>query len=152
MRVLLAIDGSKSSAAAVRAVARQINTARTAVRILHVVEPITAYISAAMIPHYVPHVEKIEQDRRRQAKDLVERTSHLLRRAGFRTSEAVEAGDPKTVIIDHAKKWRADLIVLGSHGWRGLGRFLMGSVSEAVARHAACSVEVVRTSPRQRTQ
>jgi nucleotide-binding universal stress UspA family protein len=53
-------------------------------------------------------------------------------------------GEPCGVILDTAKKWGADLIVLGSHGRRGLDRFLLGSVSEAVAIHAACSVQVVR--------
>ena len=43
-----------------------------------------------------------------------------------------------------AKKWGADLIVLGSHGYRGLQRFLLGSVSHAVVAHAPCSVEIVR--------
>jgi nucleotide-binding universal stress UspA family protein len=48
------------------------------------------------------------------------------------------------VILDDAEKWPADLIVLGSHGLKGLNRFLLGSVSDAVSRHAACSVQVVR--------
>jgi nucleotide-binding universal stress UspA family protein len=46
--------------------------------------------------------------------------------------------------VDLAKEWKADLIVLGSHGRRGMDRILMGSVSENVAIHAHCSVEVVR--------
>jgi nucleotide-binding universal stress UspA family protein len=54
-------------------------------------------------------------------------------------------GDPKSQILDAAKEWRADMIVLGSHGRTGLGRFLMGSVSQDVVRHAHCSVEVFRT-------
>jgi len=58
----------------------------------------------------------------------------------------LESGIPKVVIIDDAKKWGADLIVVGSHGRTGLDRFLLGSVSEAVARHAACSVEIVRAA------
>lgn len=44
----------------------------------------------------------------------------------------------------HLRTWNADLIMLGSHGKRGLDRFLLGSVSEAVSRHAPCSVEIVR--------
>jgi nucleotide-binding universal stress UspA family protein len=47
-------------------------------------------------------------------------------------------------IVDRAAEWHADLIVLGSHGRHGLDRFLIGSVSEYVARHAPCSVEIVR--------
>jgi nucleotide-binding universal stress UspA family protein len=62
--------------------------------------------------------------------------------------QAIELGEPRTMILDTAKTWGADLIVLGSHGRRGMDRFLMGSVSEAVAIHAHCSVEVVRSNAR----
>jgi len=50
-------------------------------------------------------------------------------------------------ILGMADSWGANLIVLGSHGRRGFDRYVMGSVSEAVALHAHCSVEVVRTKP-----
>jgi nucleotide-binding universal stress UspA family protein len=56
----------------------------------------------------------------------------------------VLSGNPKEVILDEAQKWGADLIVVGSHGRRGIKRFLLGSVSEAVAMNAHCSVVVVR--------
>lgn len=56
----------------------------------------------------------------------------------------VKLGNPKAKIIDTAVEWHADLIVLGSHGRTGLERFLTGSVADAVARHAHCSVELVR--------
>ena len=145
MKILLAIDNSKYSQLAVRTITRQFRAKGTPVRVLHVVEPIGAYISVDMIPRFVPHIEKVERERRKQAKALVQRAARQLRKAGFRTSEVVEEGDPKIKIIDLAANWHADLIVLGSHGWRGLGKFLMGSVSEAVTRHAGCSVEVVRS-------
>jgi nucleotide-binding universal stress UspA family protein len=48
------------------------------------------------------------------------------------------------VIIDAAEAWKAELIVIGSHGRKGLQRFLLGSVAESIARHAACSVEIIR--------
>jgi nucleotide-binding universal stress UspA family protein len=48
------------------------------------------------------------------------------------------------VILDEAEKWKVDVIVLGSHGRSGFDRMVMGSVSEAVALHAKCSVEVIR--------
>jgi nucleotide-binding universal stress UspA family protein len=147
MTILLAIDGSKCSKEAIRRIIAQLRTKGTQVRVLNVVEPITAYVSAELIPHYVPHVAEIEEDRRNQAEHLVEHTARELRKAGFRANEAVEVGDPKLRIIDHAKEWHADLIVVGSHGLRGLSRLLMGSFSEAVTRHARCSVEVVRAPP-----
>jgi len=66
--------------------------------------------------------------------------------AGLTTSESISvlAASPKELILQEAAEWAADLIVLGSHGSSGLSRFLIGSTSETVATHAACSVEVVR--------
>jgi nucleotide-binding universal stress UspA family protein len=144
VRVLLGIDGSKYSAAAVQSVIEQVRIEGTEVHVLHVIEPVRAYISAAMIPHLVSHVPAIEEDRKREAQDLVQRTAEELRKAGFQASGVVEEGEAKSKIVDHAARWQADLIVMGSYGLTGLNRFLMGGVSDAVMRHAECSVEVVR--------
>ena len=68
-------------------------------------------------------------------------------RAGFRTEPkaiTVTGGDVREAIVVLAAKRHADLIVLGSHGSRGVRRFLLGSVSENVARHATCSVLIVK--------
>jgi nucleotide-binding universal stress UspA family protein len=83
------------------------------------------------------------------AQVLVEKTAEVLRSKGPMVTSAVEEGDPKSTILDTARDWGADLIVLGSHGRKGLEHFLMGSVSEAVARHAGCSVEIVRIPSKQ---
>ena len=56
----------------------------------------------------------------------------------------VESGDPREVIVEKAKELNAELIVMGTHGRRGLSRALMGSVAETVTRTAHCSVLVVR--------
>jgi nucleotide-binding universal stress UspA family protein len=70
----------------------------------------------------------------------------LLGKAGLRVSRQVtEAKDtPSRAILAAADSWEADLIVMGSHGRRGFDRIVLGSVSESVAMHARCSVEVVR--------
>lgn len=83
--------------------------------------------------------------RRDQAKALVSKTMETLRGAGLSVTPVLQEGDARSQIIDVAKDWHADLIVLGSHGRMDLQRFLLGSVSEAVVRHAHCSVEIVRT-------
>jgi nucleotide-binding universal stress UspA family protein len=75
---------------------------------------------------------------------LVTKVADELRFKNLKVTTTVEQGDAKSKIIDWASKWRADLIVVGSHGRKGLEHFLLGSVSEAVARHAGCSVEIVR--------
>jgi len=59
------------------------------------------------------------------------------------TGETV-VGRAAETIIGTAKKWDADLVALGSHSYHGFKRFLLGSVSYAVATHAPCSVEIVR--------
>ena len=80
----------------------------------------------------------------KQAEALVTKVADRLRSKGLKVTTKVEQGDSKSGIIDAASKWRAELIIIGSHGRKGLDRFLMGSVAESVARHAPCSVEIVR--------
>ena len=84
------------------------------------------------------------EDRLPQAHEVAERAAKTLSSAGFRVTTSVTTGDARSVILDAAAEWNADLIVMGSHGRTGLGRFFLGSVSEAVARHARCSVQIVR--------
>jgi nucleotide-binding universal stress UspA family protein len=81
----------------------------------------------------------------KQASEAIERAMAILRDGGeFEITMEIVEGSPKRVILDEAERWGADLIVVGSHGRRGLQRFLLGSVSQAVALHAPCSVEIVR--------
>jgi nucleotide-binding universal stress UspA family protein len=143
MRVLLAVDDSKFSQAAVRAVTAQAKPKETEVRVLHVIEPIPVYHDGQAWG-YGPEAGQILEGQRKEAEGLVAQASQALRDAGFTVTTAIEEGNPKVVIIDSAAEWHADLIVMGSHGRKGLDRFLMGSVSEAVARHARCSVQIVR--------
>lgn len=150
MKILLAIDESEFSQAAVQSVISQIRSKGAEVQVLHVVEPVSVHMSSARLPNFLRHVAEVEKDRRKQAKLLVERTVRKLRDTGFKASGVVEMGNPKIRIIDLAAEWHADLIVVGSHGWSGLNRFLLGSVSEAVTRHAGCSVQVVRQASRAR--
>jgi nucleotide-binding universal stress UspA family protein len=82
--------------------------------------------------------------RRSAAAALLESAADQLRQAGFTTAASLREGDPRQAILECAKEWHTDLIVLGSHGRKGLDR-LLGSVSDSVARHAPCSVEIVRS-------
>jgi nucleotide-binding universal stress UspA family protein len=144
MRILLPVDDSPYSQEAVRSLVAEFQTRGAEVRVLHVIEPVRAYVTAGMVPEIVIDNVQIEAERLKQSTALVASTAQKLRNAGFATTEAVERGDPKSVILENAEKWPADLIILGCHGLKGMSRFLMGSVSDAVARHAACSVHVAR--------
>lgn len=143
MKILLAIDDSKFSEAAAQTVVVQGRLHDTEVRVLHVVEPPTLLVAREM-GGYDSALEAVWETESKQAEALVAHTAEVLRAKGLKVTTAVGQGDPKSKIIDEAEKWKADLIVLGSHGRNALDRFLMGSVSEAVARHASCSVEIVR--------
>lgn len=62
---------------------------------------------------------------------------------GVRITSHVESGDPARVILELAEKGHYDLIVLGTHGRSGPGRWLMGSVAERIVQHAPCAVFTV---------
>jgi nucleotide-binding universal stress UspA family protein len=67
-----------------------------------------------------------------------------LRPTGLAVSSVVKAGDPKHVLLEEAEQWQADGMFLGARGLKRIERFLLGSVSTAMATRAHCSVEVVR--------
>jgi nucleotide-binding universal stress UspA family protein len=144
MKILLAVDDSKYSEAAAQTVVRQVRPEGAEVCVFHVVVPLV------IIPYgYMGKVETLEaaqQERLKEGRELAERTASQLRSAGFQVHVVVKEGDPKTTILDKAAQWSADMIFMGSHGRKGIDRFLIGSTSEAVLRHAHCSVEIVRIS------
>ena len=145
MNILLAIDDSEFSEAMTQALIAQTQPKGTEVRVLHVLEQLPiAYAGGEW--GYSVDWQKVIQEQRKQAEILVSRAADVLRKAGFTVKTDIEEGSTKSIIVDSAAKWPADLILVGSHGRKGLDRFLLGSVSEAVARHAPCSVQIVRTA------
>jgi nucleotide-binding universal stress UspA family protein len=144
MKVLLAVDDSKFSEAATRAVAAVIRSQDAQVLLLHLVEPRFYSVPPQMSPGYSPETAEIRKEQRKAAEEAVGRNAEALRNAGFRVETRVGDGEPRSGILDIAAEWHADLIVLGSHGRTGLQRLLLGSVAETVARHARCSVMIVR--------
>jgi nucleotide-binding universal stress UspA family protein len=141
MKVLVAVDDSKFSDAAVRAIVSQFRPDNTEVRVLHVVQPFAFSTPPQMSRDYAPELEL----QRKQGKELVQRAAQTLTTAGFKTSTDVVQGDVRLKVIDCALEWNADLIVTGSHGRTPIQRLLLGSAAEFIARNAQCSVEIVRT-------
>ena len=98
-------------------------------------------------PYYSPeHLTELTKSGEVHARESAESGAEVLRKAGMRaTTEVTEPKDtPARAILAVAERWPADLIVMGSHGRRGFDRLVLGSVSESVALHAHCSVEVTR--------
>lgn len=147
MKIVLAIDGSAFSQAATRALASQMRAEETEVLVLEVVEPFVYSTPPQMARGYAPEMQERLRERLSQAEISVEHAAGTLRAGGFKVSTRVVEAEIRTGILDVAAECQADLIVLGSHGRKGIERFMLGSVAESVARHAPCSVLIVRTPP-----
>ena len=91
-------------------------------------------------------MEELRGKDMQRAQEAVSSAESILFGAGIEASStiAVPAASPKELILSEAAEWNAGLIVVGSHGRRGVNRLVLGSVSEAVALHAKCSVEIIR--------
>lgn len=148
MKILLAVDESPTSEEAVNVVGGRSWGPGTPVRVLHVVEK------------FVPPAQELWHDAggdlgrareeiREQARELTERAAGWLQEQGLDAEAALRDGDPRSGIVEEAKDWGADLIIVGSHGYTGLKRALLGSVSQAVVDRAPCPVEVMRPKKRE---
>ncbi len=145
MKILLAIDDSKFSKAAMNSILKLAPPPQTQLRVLHVVEPPSVLVARGM-GGYSPNLRMVWEAQRKNAQALVTKVARHLGKKGFKPTTSVVQGEPRGKIVDVASRWKADLIVIGSHGHKGLKRFLLGSVSDAVVHHADCSVLVVRVN------
>ncbi len=136
MKILVAVDSSQESTMAAREAASRLWPAGTAVRVISVVEPI-----------YEWSTQELEVALHQSGEQTVQSAAQYFKQAGLNTTTAVLAGDPKAVIVNEAAQMHADFIVIGAHSTHGVMQFLLGGVARAIARLAACSVEIVRRSP-----
>jgi nucleotide-binding universal stress UspA family protein len=143
MKILLAVDESEYSAAAAAAVTTRPWPSGTIVRVLTAIEPVVPPASELWYDAG-GSIERAQQELTTRAEQLTAGVAETLRASGLTTETAIRDGEPRSVIVDEARDWSADLIVVGSHGYTGLKRWLLGSVAQAVVTHAPCSVEVVR--------
>ncbi len=151
MKILLAIDGSKYSDTAVEELSRIPFPSNTEVRIISVFEnPILAAPGAVPMGGTLGnYYEEAVSNAEKRAEDIVQNAGQVLQKknAGVSVTTAVVNGLPKITILDEAKKFGAELIVVGSHGHGAFTRFLLGSVSQSISVHADCSVWIVRKPP-----
>jgi len=142
LRVLLATDGSDCSIAAARSIAARQWPPDSEFRVISVAD----IVEAGIEPWYtdVALLEELQRLNRQNAQQAIDSALDILIAAGLAPMKEGLTGLPKAAILDDAGRWNADLIIVGSHGRRGVDRVLLGSVSESVAVHAHCSVEVIR--------
>ncbi len=139
-RILLATDLSAASdAASVHAfdLARSLNADLVVVSVIDpATDPVTGLRGTP--------IDRLRDERLTAAQALVARGRH----DGVRVSFLVWEGNPGEAIVEAATSEQVDLVVVGSHGRSGVGRMLLGSVSDFVVRRAPCPVLVVRGTPK----
>jgi nucleotide-binding universal stress UspA family protein len=146
-RVVLAWDGSSCAARAAELLTRWPVFGGTAVRVVSVADTapsrwmgLASGEGIALAGTYEDAAEPSRTQHEQMAHDMAER----LREAGLDAEPDRRDGDPATQVVNAARGWDADLVVLGTHGRTGLTRLLLGSVARNVLHHAGCSVLVVR--------
>ena len=146
MKILLATDGSPHSKAALEEVARRLFPPKTKVRIISAYEREPRIMNVDTIGVSQEFYAEAAKLALNNAENTTENAAKFLRmkNPALIISTIVIEGSPKSVIPKEAETFGADLIVVGAHGQGVVERFLLGSVSLAVALHAKCSVEIVR--------
>jgi nucleotide-binding universal stress UspA family protein len=162
MKLLIGYDGSDCARAALRDLPRAGLPAKVDATILSVADmPIKVPPEAYLPPpkDAEPPARLVATARALAADAMGEARRASLEGVALLTSlfpnwdvrADVVADSPYEALIKHAERSAADLIVVGSHGRSGIGRLFLGSVSQAVLAHAACSVRVARTRERPNT-
>lgn len=145
-KILVATDGSEFSATALRSVAARPWPEGSKLKVISVPEFILAKDPSYLESHPLKNCEDLGEASMEDATKCIAGAKNIL--AGCRLAVIAELpvyeDRPYQVILHEAESWQADLIVVGSHGRSGFDRVVMGSVSEAVALHAKCSVEIIR--------
>ena len=147
-RILVPVDGSSTSNRGLRTAIELARDQKAALELLHVVdELLVAPVGDGGV--YVPpqYVDEFAAALRAQGAKVLARAEAQARKAGigYRAVLAETVGRPVAdLIVAHAKRCRADLIVLGTHGRRGIARAVMGSDAEGVVRTSPVPVMLVR--------
>jgi nucleotide-binding universal stress UspA family protein len=140
VRIVVAYDGTDGANAAVEQVASRGWPDGSEIRLVSVTDlPYALTVDTAPFA-----AEKLTEDRE-WLSGLAAEAAKTLRRSGLAVETVAADGNPKSVLVDYAEDWRANCIFLGANRFGGpVERFLLGSVSAAVAARAGCSVEAVR--------
>jgi nucleotide-binding universal stress UspA family protein len=148
-RILVAVDGSKTSDVALAEALKLGKEQHADLRLLHVadVTPPAAIDSVAGQSSYIDY-DLFRDATLKAGRDVLRRAESVARAAGLAVESGVveaSAHDISGSIVGDASRWRADLVVIGTHGRSGLERLFLGSVAESVARHAPVPVLLVKS-------
>jgi nucleotide-binding universal stress UspA family protein len=140
-RILVAIDGSEASTRALDEAVRLAGNQHSRLRLVHVVDTFCLYRGGEG-----ERAPEVEEAWREAGRKVLEQARVLASQSAIEVETALHCTNGTRVseeIVEDARKWGADLIVMGTHGRRGLNRLLLGSVAEGVARISPISVLLV---------
>lgn len=141
-RILIPVDGSEISNRAAGEGLKLAGILGSSVTLLYVID-----ISIITIPDAetaIANAEAIRQSFKAQGESVLESLKAQAGKNGVTAETMISEGDVHNEIVGVADRIKAGLIVMGSHGRRGLNRLVLGSVAESVARRAHCPVLLVR--------
>ncbi len=144
VRLLIGVDSSADSNAAVEAVCNRHWPEGTEVGLVVVVDTVMPLSSNPSDAAAMKWIEVADEDNWNQVREIFEPSAQTIRSAGLHAEVLIRRGNPADEILKEANTWGADCIFVGARGTRGIDRLLLGSVSSAVSARAHCSVEVIR--------
>jgi len=141
MKILLGVDDSPCSMAAIEYVKKAGWPADAQVIVLSAAAPVFVGPGEAAAPMVV---EQLNEGQIEYHRIVAARAAKELQAAGLKAESRSPASDPRSAIVDAARSEKVDLIVVGSHGRSGFAKLLLGSVASHVVTHAHCNVLVVK--------
>ena len=145
-RILVPIDGSPASNLGLNEAIKLAKDQGAKLRLFHLVDEFIAVSGPDGMAFL--SVDDLLESQRQGGKKIIEKAEALARRNGLAPESVMLesfGGRAADFIVEQAKKWRADLIVLGTHGRRGVKRLVMGSDAEQVVRTTRVPVLLVRS-------
>ncbi len=145
-RILVPVDGSRASNRGLREAIRLAAGQKASLQLVHVVDEHTVLVSGAEVG---PYMVELMLELRKRGRRVLRAAEALVRRHGLRCTGVLleaQAAPAADLIVRQARKSRADLIVIGTHGRRGLRRLIMGSDAEHIVRTAPMPVMLVRAA------
>jgi len=143
-RILVPVDGSPTSSRGLQEAIQLAKLAGARIKLLHVVDEISFVTSFEASMGLSAEMLQLLKD---GGKQVLQEAATQVRVAGLEAeTELVEsyAGRVSDLVIDKASEWGAELIVVGTHGRRGVGRMLLGSDAEQILRQSPVPVLLVR--------
>jgi nucleotide-binding universal stress UspA family protein len=150
VRIVIGLDGSPGSEAAVKAVAARKWPENTEVMLLAIDDPLASGV-IGKIPPIAHMIEETNEEDRLWSEEMLSDAAGMLQASDVKIIQRIKHGDPRKDLPRIAEEWGADCIFVGSTGFSNrFERFILGSVSASVAARSHCSVEVVRSTERAR--